>query len=106
MPSLTELLILILASWRLTRLLVATNGEGGPWDILNKFRHRIGVRFDERSNAYGKNMFAEMFTCVYCLGFWVSLAVFLISLVPYGYYVLMPFAIAGGALVVRKFTNG
>lgn len=104
MPSLTELIILILAAWRITHLFLADGGEGGPWDVLHKFRHLIGVRFDEHSNAFGRNMFAEMFTCIYCLGFWVSLIVFLISLIPYGYYALMPFAISGGLLVVRKFT--
>lgn len=64
--------VLSLASWRITSLLV---NEGGPFDIFARFRGFIGVYYDEYSNVHGKNVFAKAFTCVWCLGFWISLMI-------------------------------
>lgn len=60
-----------LVAWRITHLVVA---EDGPFDILAKFRHFIGIRYDAHSVAYGKNVLAQVFTCIWCCSIWVGLA--------------------------------
>ena len=64
-------LLLGLAVWRITSLLVH---EDGPLCIFVKFRHFIGIRYDKFSKPYGKNIIAEGFTCVWCLSVWISAA--------------------------------
>lgn len=45
-------------------------------------------------------------TCVWCLAPWLAgVLVTLYLLVPYGHYVVMPFALAGGALALRSYTG-
>lgn len=68
----TEFLILGLAVWRISSLLV---NEDGPLDVLGKMRHAVGVRYDEQSERYGQNELANMLNCVWCTSFWVALIV-------------------------------
>lgn len=63
------LLILSLAVWRLTSLLVR---EDGPWNVLARFRTAIGVHYDEYSKPYGTNMLASALTCTWCASVWIS----------------------------------
>lgn len=58
------------ACWRVTSLIV---NEDGPFDIFAKFRRWVGVRFDERSNRYGENIFAKALICVWCTSVWVAI---------------------------------
>ena len=62
-------LIVSLAIWRLTSLLV---NEDGPFAIFERLRHVIGVRWDENSEQIGTNVIAEAFTCVRCCSVWAS----------------------------------
>jgi hypothetical protein len=106
--DITEFLILIFATWRITNLFV-DDAEGGPWDILHIVRYHAGVRYDDKRRAYGTNMLSRMITCFWCFSIWVGLFVLLVSLLPYwiGFYLLLPFALSGGALLVkRKLDNG
>jgi len=48
-----------LAVWRLTHLI---SKEDGPWDLLSKFRSRLGQR-----------MVGKMVSCFNCLSLWVAL---------------------------------
>lgn len=64
------LLVMGLATWRISYLLVA---EAGPLDILVKFRSFIGVRFDELSQPVGLNVIADLLTCVWCTSVWIGL---------------------------------
>lgn len=82
--------VLSLASWRITSLLV---NEGGPFDIFARFRGFIGVYYDEYSNVHGKNVFAKAFTCVWCLGFWVSIVAASLLLPDYIELWQYPFAV-------------
>lgn len=69
--SALDLAVLALACWRLTSLAVS---EDGPYDVLAKMRSKIGVRYDEHSQAYGANIVAEAFTCAWCLSVWLGAA--------------------------------
>lgn len=64
-----EVFILGLATWRLTSLLV---NEEGPWNILGKLRHTIGIRYDERSEKIATNVIASLVLCVWCSSVWIA----------------------------------
>lgn len=69
-----ELLILGLATWRISSLLV---NEDGPWDLLGRLRDMLGVTYDEHSLPVGSNVIAKLFTCVWCISPWVAGSVYL-----------------------------
>lgn len=62
-----EFLVLALATWRMTSLLV---WEDGPFEVFVRLRHRLGVRYDERSERYGSNWFAKGVVCPACASVW------------------------------------
>jgi hypothetical protein len=76
-----DLLIFSLAVWRVTSLLVS---EEGPFDLLARFRHRVGIRLvldeagqvvvDERGEPYrtATNTVAKGLMCTWCTSVWVS----------------------------------
>ena len=95
--NVTTLAISILATWRITNLLVA---EGGPGDVLARFRDRIGVAYDESSRPYGRNLFAQAFTCIWCLSIWIG---WVIALLTYPQrWVLHGLAYSAGAIAIDK----
>ncbi len=98
-----ELLILILATFRITRLFV-DDSEGGPWDIMSRIRHAMGYRYDELNRPAYVNVVGSTLLCFWCFSFWAGLFVLLISFLPYwiGYYILLPFALSAGALLAKK----
>lgn len=59
-----EFLILSLASFRLTRFFLADS-------LFDPIRNRIWDRFDPATTRIG-----YLFTCPWCLGFWISLGLF------------------------------
>jgi hypothetical protein len=65
-----NLLLLGLATWRLSSLLV---NESGPWDMFASLRHMAGVRFDDLSQPYAESMLGNMLMCVWCSSLWVGL---------------------------------
>ena len=95
--NVTTLAISILATWRLSHLLMA---ESGPGDILGRLRDRIGVAYDEASAPYGKNIIASAFVCLWCLSVWVGWGVALV--VMPGQWFLGGLALSAGAIVVNK----
>ena len=100
-----DYLILGLATWRISNLLV---NEDGPWDIFPKLRHLAGVRYDEHSNAYSTTALSKLAMCVWCLSlylagvltlaywFWPNIAI------P----ISLPFALSAMAVLVDKVANG
>lgn len=99
-----EISILGLATWRLTSLLVY---EAGPYELLARFRRTIGVYYDERSRAQGRNEFARAFTCAWCLSVWIGAAV------AGAYYLsseltvaaALPFALSAIAVLVESIVG-
>lgn len=99
-------LILLLAIYRWTQML---NNEAGPAHIFERLRTRAGVRMDKYSNPYGTNWIAEGILCFYCLSVWVAtffvvatlIAAFMGVLEAF-LIVLLPFALSGGAVYLKK----
>jgi hypothetical protein len=78
----------ILATWRVTHLIVA---EDGPWNVIAHLRRRAGSGF-----------FGNLMDCFYCASIWVAL--------PMAYWVgaswiarlIAWLAISGGAILVER----
>lgn len=97
------LLIACLATYRLTLLI---SSEGGPYNILERFRYLIGVRYDEYSKPYGTNTWARGVLCPYCLSVWVALGVTaVVYLAPQFEPVLVVFALSGVTVFLKKWAG-
>lgn len=96
-----DLVLLGLATWRLTSLLIQ---EDGPWDFLARFRHWLGVRYDERSLPYGLNTLAALFTCMWCGSVWTGgvLAVAYWVLPSLTLMVCLPLALSAIGLLLNR----
>ena len=113
-PSLLEILLIgLLATYRITLLLkVAQPGESeesGPKDILTKWRHWVGVRYDEHTRPYGTSWRAEILLCFLCLSIWIAFGVgalvvigLLAGRVEIALGILFPFALSGGSVYLKK----
>lgn len=99
MTDLIDLLVSILATWRITNLLVDDN-EDGPYDILPKLRYRLGLRYDAQGRAYPTNEVSKAINCFWCASFWVGLGVALLP--KWARFILWPFAYSAGALWMRR----
>jgi len=64
-----DFILVALATWRLSSLLVK---EDGPGDILGKLRAKAGVKYDDFSRPYGNNVLAGILSCVWCCSVWVG----------------------------------
>lgn len=95
------MILLGLATWRVSSLLVS---ENGPGNILAKLRYFTGVRMDELSNPVGENVVADALTCVWCTSFWVGLLFFAVWLLnpQAAYLISIPLALSTIAIVVEK----
>jgi hypothetical protein len=73
-------LLIGLATWNLSSLLVQ---ENGPFAIFSRLRHALGVRYTPDQIVYAANPIAELFTCVWCMSRWIALLlVLLVLLLP------------------------
>lgn len=91
-------LLLILATWRLTSLLVQ---EDGPLDIFVKVRKYIGVETNAYNVLVGQNVIAKAFTCIWCMSIWVGFLASFFSeySVNVGWFIVSWFAISTGAIL-------
>lgn len=98
-----DVLVLILATWRMASLLVE---EDGPFEIFPKLRHALGVRYDENSISYGTNWFAKGLRCEHCVSVWLGFF-WAIAYIVWKDCVLvaLPFALSAGAIVIQTFVE-
>lgn len=90
-----EALVIILASTRMTRILVFEK-------ILKHFRDAL----KRRENLYVIGTIHSMVTCPWCAGVWVTLFIIVLYfLVPYGTVLVYVLALAGLATVVILLSN-
>lgn len=97
--------ILGLAVWRISHMVM---GEDGPWDIVAKFRHFLGVRYDENSEPYGTTMASKMALCVWCNSVWVGIGygTLYMFLPIWAVGLAMPFALSTCAIFLERFAGG
>ena len=89
----------ILATWRLTALLVT---EEGPFDLLGKFRDWIGVRYDESSHCYGTNVIADSLCCFWCASVWAGAIIALLQGGGIRRLILRALAYSAGAIWFKR----
>lgn len=68
--NLSEILVIIIACWRLSSLLVY---ETGPLGIFSWLRDFVGVKYDDFSFPYGKWFVPKLFSCIDCMSVWVGI---------------------------------
>lgn len=104
MPSFIVLLILVLATWRVSSLLAR---EEGPYDVLHKLRYYLGVRYNEYSEPHSDKMLGQLVLCIWCNSIWVG---FLIAVAsnPFSVYsyTIVPLALSAGAILVEEIRDG
>jgi hypothetical protein len=86
-----QILLGILAVWRITHLL---NAEDGPWDVVVHLRRMSGEGF-----------WGQLLDCFYCLSVWIAapLAIFL-GKKPSERILLWP-ALSAGAILLERVTD-
>lgn len=75
MVTILYLVLLGLATWNISSLLVQ---EDGPFLVFSRLRHRAGVVIADNGVVYAKNNFAELFMCIWCMSRWVALVLFVL----------------------------
>ncbi len=97
-----HLIILSLATWRLSSLLTA---EEGPYKIFGKLRESVGVYYiGDRVDA--ETELAKLFSCTWCLSIWIG-AIASVAYVIYEpiVWIVMPLALSAAAIIVGKLTE-
>jgi hypothetical protein len=90
-----EAVVIILASYRMTRILVFEK-------IFKYFRDGL----KRRENLYLIGTISSIITCPWCAGVWVTLTIIIFYyLVPFGVLLVYVLALAGVASVVILFSN-
>lgn len=95
------LVILGMACARLSWLFAR---EEGPYELLARARHAMGVRYDQTSQPYGTSMLSKMILCYYCNSIWLGIIftaiyVFTGSLVV---WLSLPFALSEAAVLLNN----
>ena len=82
-PIWAQLVLTILAVWRLTVLLAM---EGGPFGIFRWFRGLMGIGHDDGGEpiSWPEHPPGSLFACTWCLSFWTTLLVYGILVVAPG----------------------
>jgi hypothetical protein len=99
--TMISFIILALATSRASSLVAY---DHGPWDVMDKIRHLIGVRFDEQSRPFGSNEFARMALCIWCNSIWIALVLLvLLALLPsYWWFLVAPLAMSEVAIMGER----
>jgi hypothetical protein len=92
-----DLVVAVLATWRLSALLVL---EDGPFDVFLNFRMFVGV-YALGDDMRPKTFLGKLLECVWCTSVWAGVATFVISLTSFK-YLLWPFAISAGAVIINE----
>lgn len=95
-PSLYFFLILCLATWRLSSLLVS---EKGPFNLFSKIRHVAGIR-----EGKATNVIAEGLQCIWCTSIWVGtvLTLFYALLPALALWLSLPLALSTIAIILNS----
>lgn len=94
-----HLIILCLATYRLSNFL---SWESGPFEIFDKLRYFVGVRYDESSRPFGKNVISKGIICQWCNSVWIGvLLVILYAVEPQlVLWLLLPFAVSAITCII------
>ena len=87
----------VLATYRLASLL---QREVGPFNMFVWIRERFGIVHDVLGfpHGYPETMWGKLFECFWCLSVWVGTGVTIVMVLG-GWWLLMPLALSGGAIL-------
>jgi hypothetical protein len=85
-----ELILAVLAVWRITHLL---NAEDGPWDLIVRIRR-----------AAGEGFFGRLLDCFYCLSVWVAAPLAWLVGTSWRECMLLWPALSGAAILLERLT--
>lgn len=102
-----EYALLVLAAYRITRFLVKDSLIGFGPDSGSAVSVRLdkwAYNDDGTDKSFWRGKAGDLLTCVWCLGFWVSLIVYVVATVslgewnsvPLAWHGILIFAVAGG----------
>ena len=99
--SLVMLLILALATWRITSIL---QGERGPWAVFERIRERMGIEHDEDGHptSYPDTELGRLTSCPLCGSVWIGAClagVYFASPVA-GLLLALPFTLSALAILI------
>jgi hypothetical protein len=96
-----RLTLVILSCYRIAQLISVDNG---PFDIFLKMRIKLGKM--AAGSVIAKN-FADLYSCPYCLGVWVSLGVFPAVIFPslVSDLFILIWGIAGGQAFLQSISE-
>lgn len=99
-----DIILLGLATWRVTSLLV---WEDGPFEVFARLRYRLGVRYDEHSVAYGTNWFAKGVICPACASVWFGILWGVAYLLWHpAVFFALPLALSAMSIALERWNNG
>lgn len=102
--SLVDFIILCLATWRISSLLVA---ETGPFDVFLKLREAVGITHDEDKKVavIPERFLPQLLSCMWCTSVWVGFTwVLLFLLLPQvALWIALGFAVSAGAIFLERF---
>ncbi len=78
----------ILATWRVTHLIVA---EDGPWNVVARLRQRAGA-----------GVLGQLMDCFYCASVWVAMPIAPWIAEEWADRVVVWLALSGGAIVIDR----
>jgi hypothetical protein len=101
-----SLVAMPLAVWRLSNMLSDTS-QSGLFDSLNWIRAKIGVKYDDKSEPYGDNTFAEGVLCIKCNSIWFGIlfTILLICNQKVTFFVSLPFALSAITIWIEDWRN-
>ena len=101
--TITELLIYILAVWRIASLLQL---ERGPYGIFARLRRAFGVGHDYNGEPtiWPDTEIGKLIECLACGSIYVGLGLVGLHLLarPVAPYVALPFALSAGATIIEQ----
>jgi hypothetical protein len=86
-----RLLVAVLATWRVSHLVVA---EDGPWDVVVRLRRRAGA-----------GMLGRLMDCFYCTSLWIAAPMALTVAQEPTAWLVAWLGVSGGACLIERATG-
>ena len=99
-----DLLILALATWRVSHMITR---ELGPFQVFERLRLAFGALYRADTGSwYGTSTLAQLVTCTLCLSVWLAIVfVALWIVLPIVQIVLIVLAVSGAASALELLAN-
>jgi hypothetical protein len=98
--SIIHFVILALATWRISSLLV---DEPGPKNLFMRLRSKCGVKYNDLNLRYAESIIGEYLNCVWCASYIIgAILVVVYLLFPTSIYVFAVFAFSAVSMLADK----